>query len=77
LRAGVNVGLVHAKDSFWFRGIQFVEAALRAHRFVQQRSHRAIGDEYGIFQPLIEILNFQSWFVLCIDLRGAFSAWFP
>src|SRR4029077_13923814 len=70
LRAGFDVGLVHAEDRFRLGGVQFIEAALRSYRFVQQLTHRTIGDENRIFQPLVEILNFQSWGVLCIDLRG-------
>jgi len=45
VRAGFDVGLVHAKDGFRFRGVELVEAALRAHGFVQHRAHRAIGDK--------------------------------
>src|SRR6266478_5245846 len=69
LRAGFNIGLVHAKHGLRLGGVHFIEAALRADRVVQHRAHRAIGDENGVFYALIEILNFQSW-VLCIDLRG-------
>ena len=60
LRAGFDVGLVHAEDGFGLGGIQLVEAALRADSFVQHRAHRAIGDENRIFQPFVEIENFQT-----------------
>ncbi len=59
LRTGLDVGLVHAEDRFRLDGIHFVEAALRADGFVQQRAHRAIGDEDGMFQALVEIVDLQ------------------
>jgi hypothetical protein len=37
--------------------IHLIEAALRAHGFVEHRAHRAVGDENRVFQPFIEIVN--------------------
>ena len=59
LGAGFNVGLVHAKYGLGLRGIQLIEAALRPDGFVQHRTHRAISDENRVFQPLIEVEDFQ------------------
>ena len=64
LRAGFDVSLVHAEDGFGLGGVQLIEAALRAHGFVQHRAHRAIGDEDRVFQPLVEIVNLQQCSVL-------------
>src|SRR5260370_2348625 len=78
LRARVDIRLMHAKDGFRLRGVQLIEAALRAHGFVQHGTHRPVADEDGIFQPLVEILDFQGWVVLFIEnVRGVFSAWSP
>ena len=62
LRAGLDVGLVHAKNGFGLGGIQLVKTALRAHGFVQQGAHRAVGDENGVFQTIVEILDLQFIF---------------
>src|SRR5258708_35587120 len=59
LRARFDVGLVDAENSFRLGGIKFVETALRAHGFVQHRTHRAIGDENRGLQPFVEIENLQ------------------
>ena len=77
LRAGFDVRLMHAKDRFGLGGVQLIEAALRAHRFVQHRTHGAIGDEDGIFQPLVEVLNFHGSIFLCSIRAGRFSAFVP
>ena len=71
LRAGLDVRLVHAEDGFGLVGVQLVETALRAHGFVQQRAHRAVGDENGVFQPFIEILDLQCHFSLDIYFAAA------
>jgi len=60
VRAGFDVGLVHAKDGFRLRGVELVKAALGAHGFVQHRAHRAIGDENRFFEPSVEIVNLHS-----------------
>ena len=44
LRAGLDVRLMNAKDSFGFSGIDFIETALRTDHFMQHRAHAAIGD---------------------------------
>src|SRR6266705_3552837 len=62
LGAGFDVSLVYAKYGLWLRSIQLIEAALRAHGFVQHRTHRAISDENRVFQPLIEIVYFHCSF---------------
>jgi hypothetical protein len=60
MRARFDVGLVHAKNGFRLRGVQFIEAALRAHGFVQHRAHGAVGDEDGVLQPSVEIVNLHE-----------------
>ena len=60
LRARFDVSLMHAEDGLGFRGVEFIEAALRADGFVQHRAHRAIRDEDRIFQPFIEVKNLQE-----------------
>ncbi len=62
LRAGFDVGLVHAKNRFRLRGIQLIETALRSHCFVQQRTHRPVGNENGVLQTFVEFLNLQFVF---------------
>jgi hypothetical protein len=59
LRAGVDIGLVHAKDRFRLGGIELVKAALRANGFVQQGTHRAIGDQNRVFETFVKIENSQ------------------
>ena len=60
LRAGFDIGLVHAKHGFRLGGVDFVKAALRADDFVQHRAHSAIGDEDGVLQPFIKIEDFHN-----------------
>jgi hypothetical protein len=57
LRSRLDVSLVHAEDRFGLGGVELIEAALRAHGFVEHRAHRAIGDENRIAQPVVEFLN--------------------
>ena len=57
VRARVDVILMNAENRFGLRGIQFLEAALLKRFFVELRTHCAIGDENGIPQPRIEIIN--------------------
>ena len=64
LRAGFDVRLMDAEDGFGLGGIQLIEAALRAHRFVQHRTHRAIGDEDAVLDSFVEFLNSQGWIFL-------------
>ena len=59
LRAGFDISLVHAEDRFGLGGVEFIEASLRADRFMQKGTHRAVGDEDGIFEAFVEVLNFQ------------------
>jgi len=60
LRPRLDVCLMHAEDRFRLGRVQLVEAPLRTHRFVQHRPHRSIGDENGVLQPLIEIMNLHA-----------------
>src|SRR5260221_2308782 len=60
VRARFDVGLVDAKYRFRLGRIQLIKAALRANSLVQHRAHRAIGDEDGVFQPLVKILDLQG-----------------
>jgi hypothetical protein len=62
LCARLDVRLVHAKNGFRFGAIQLIETALRANRFMQQRTHRAIGNENRVLQPFIKFLNLQLAF---------------
>ena len=48
MRTRFDVGLMHAKNCFRLRCIQFVEATLRPYDFVEHRAHRSIGDENRI-----------------------------
>jgi len=59
VRARFDVSLVNAKNGFRLRGVELVEAALRADGFVEQRSHGAVGDKDGVFQAFVEIENFH------------------
>jgi hypothetical protein len=43
--AGFDVRLMHAKDGFGLDGIHLIETPVCAGEVVQERSHRAIGDE--------------------------------
>jgi hypothetical protein len=47
--AGFDISLVDAKYGLGLRGVELIEAALRADRFVQKRTHSAIGDKDGVF----------------------------
>ena len=60
---------MHAENSFRLDGIHFVEAAVRAGGLVQIRSHRAIGDEDGILEALVEIVDLQIYRFLSIEMR--------
>src|SRR6267142_6802073 len=57
LCAGFDIGLVHAEYGFRLGGVEFIEAALRADGFVQHGAHSAIGDEDGVFDAFVEVLN--------------------
>ena len=57
LRAGFDVRLVDAKDGFGVGGIEFIDGALGADGLVEERAHGAIGDDDGVFQPVVEIFN--------------------
>ncbi len=59
LRARFDVSLMDAKDGFRLGGIELIKATLRANRFVQQRTHRAIGNEDGILEAVVEVENFH------------------
>lgn len=59
LRAGFEIRLMDAEDGFWLRGIELVEAALRAKNFVEYRAHGAIGDQDGVAKALVEFLDFH------------------
>jgi len=59
LCASFDVCLMNPEDSFGLGGVEFIKASLRADRFVQHRTHRAIGDENRIFQPFVKVENFQ------------------
>jgi hypothetical protein len=57
VRTSFDVSLVYAEDGFGFSGIELVEAALRAYGFMEERAHRAVGDEDGVFEPFVEVEN--------------------
>jgi len=59
VRARFDVRLMNTENGFRFGGVYFVKAALWANGLMQHRSHRAIGDENRVFEPLVEIKNFQ------------------
>ena len=42
--------------------VQLIKTALRPHGFMQQRTHRSIGNENRVLQPFIEFLNLQLAF---------------
>ncbi len=71
LRASFDIGLMNAEDGFGFRGVEFIKAADGAHRFVQHGAHRTIGDENGIFETLVEILDFHCVIPVCLNLRDS------
>ena len=57
LRACFQICLMDAKDGFGLRGIQLVEAALRAENFVEHGAHGSVGDKDGIAKALIEFFD--------------------
>ena len=54
LRAGFDIGLCARNTASAWVDVQFFDRALRAHCFIEQRSHRAVGDEHRLFQPLLK-----------------------
>jgi hypothetical protein len=68
LRARLDVGSVHSSNRVGLGQVEFLKAALRADGFVQQRSHRAIGDQNCVLQPLFEIVDLHSRFCSLIFL---------
>ena len=60
LRAGLDIGLMNAKDCLGLGGVQLLKAALRADGLKQHGTHGAIGDEYGRFDSLLEICDFHG-----------------
>ena len=71
LRAGFDVGLMNVEDGFAVRGVEFIHAALRAHGFVQQGAHGAVGDEDGAVQPFVEIFDTHALLVALSARPGA------
>jgi hypothetical protein len=61
LSARFDVRLMDAKHGFRVRRIELVNAALRADCFVEERAHRPVGDEDGLFEALVEIFNSHGW----------------
>jgi hypothetical protein len=51
---------MHASNRFRIDQIEFLEAALRAEGFMQQRTHRPIGNENPRLQSLFEIVNLHG-----------------
>jgi hypothetical protein len=47
--AGFDVRLMHAEDGFVLDGIHLIETPVCAGEVVQERSHRAIGDQNRVF----------------------------
>ncbi len=50
MRARLQIGHVHTKHFLGPRGVQFVDAALRTQRFIQQGAHGPVRYEYGVAQ---------------------------
>ena len=65
LRAGLDVGLVHAQDGFGLREVQFLEAALHAYGFKQHGAHGAVGDQDRAFEPLLEVVDLHLAVAAC------------
>ena len=57
LRARFDIGLMDAEDGFGCDEFSSSMRALRADGFVEQRAHRAVGDEHGVLEALVEIFN--------------------
>ena len=57
VRAGFEIGHVHAKHFFGARGVQFVDAALRPESFVEQGAHGSVRDQHGVTQSLLKFFD--------------------
>src|SRR5450631_2768896 len=57
VRARLQIGHVHAKHFLGARGVEFVDAALRTQRFIQQGAHGPVRYQYGVAQSLLEFFD--------------------
>ena len=64
LRAGFDVGLMNVKNGFGVRDVELVHAALRAHGFIEQRAHGAVGDQDRLLQSFFEVFNAHGFLLL-------------